>query len=84
MIWVVVTGVVLLLMAGPLRRGFFATWRTVVPVVLGGLVGLVLSSIFVKSGAPAWMMVVAPAIGALAIGSAGRRSLHDNFPPGDE
>lgn len=81
----VITIVVALLLMGPLRRRLLypllLAWRTAVPVAGGFVAGVLLASMFVNLGGPAWMLIFGPLVAALAIGSAGRQWFHDNFPP---
>lgn len=78
MIWLLIAVGVVLLMAGPLRKRFLAAWRFTLPAVASGILGFVLAGMFVKAGAPAWMMIVGPVIAALMIGGAGKKWFDDN------
>jgi hypothetical protein len=73
--------VVLLLIAGPLRKPLLASWRTTLPVIAGGFLGFSFAVVFVRFGAPAWTLILGPLAGVLIIGSEGRKWFHDNFPP---
>jgi len=73
--------VLALLIVGPLRKWLLSSWRTIVPVLAGGLVGFVIAVKLVSSGAPAWMLVFGPLAGVFLIGSEGRNWLYDSFPP---
>ena len=77
MIWLLVIVGVLLLLVGPLRRRVLAHWRIVVPLVVGGVLGLILVNKFMASSAPGWLFIVGPIFGGLIIGGACRDFLNE-------
>ena len=72
---------VLLLLVGPLRRPFFSAWRLSLPLVGGAVVGGLIACYMVKQGAPTWIMLVGPVLGAVALGGAAKELLDDVFGP---
>jgi hypothetical protein len=81
---IILLAAIVLLLLGPLRRRLLfpfltAWWRTVIPLVAGGIVGHVVVSRFMR-GAPPWMMLVGPFMGAFGIGGAIRELLANTFP----
>ena len=83
MIWVFLI-IATLLLIGPFRKGFVLSWRTVLPLTGGGIVGFILAAMFASLGGPAWLMFFGPITGALMIGATGRQWFYENFPPGKE
>ena len=73
--------VVLLLIAGPLRRPFFSAWRFTVPATIGAVIGLVLGCLYIGFGAPWWMVIAGPLLFGFGLGSAGREWLDENIKP---
>ncbi len=81
MMWILITAAVLLLMliAGPLRKPMFSVWRMTFPLIIGGIVGFVIVNKFM-SGAPAWMKIAGQVMAAFMIGGAIRELLATVFP----
>jgi hypothetical protein len=81
MSWLIII-VILLLTVGPLWRPLLSSWRTVLPVATGALVGWWASLLFLSYMYSGPVLLAGPVLGALMIGSAGRAWLYENFPPG--
>jgi hypothetical protein len=79
MIWLPLAFLVLVIIAGPLRRRFLAAWHFTLPATAGFAVGIALGCFLVRFGLPAWVMLFAPAAGTAIVGSAGKAWLDDNF-----
>ena len=71
----------LLLLIGSTRRRILAAWRLIVPLAIGGMVGLPVARMLVNSGAPPWMMIVGPICAAFMIGGALNQGLDEILGP---
>ena len=78
-IWVLIIGVVLFLLVGPLRRLFFAAWRFTFPSFVGATLAMLVSAKIVNAGAPALIMFIAPIMAFFMIGAAGKQWLDSNL-----
>ena len=70
-----------LLLVGPLRPAYLATWRLTVPVTMGAVIGLVLACLYIRFGGPWWMVIAGPLLFGFGLGSLGRQWLDDNLKP---
>jgi len=57
--------VVLLLVAGPLRKKVLASWRLVAGLVVGITTGLFIAGWMVSNGSPPWMLPVGVLFGCI-------------------
>jgi len=73
--------VVVLFLTGPLRKPLLSSWRTVLPVIIGTIVGWWAAPLFLGYVYSGPVLLIGPVLGALMIGSAGRAWLYENFPP---
>jgi hypothetical protein len=71
--------VALLLLLGPLRRGFFRNWRFTLPACLTGAVAWVLVSGAKQPGDPWWMPWAVAFFAGLGAGAAGKEWLDQVF-----
>jgi len=84
MLKILLTGFVLVLFVGVIRRWFFSgAWRLIVPLVCGFLFGVPLAAKFTPAGAPEIMKIITPIFGSLIIASAVKVGLDEILgPPG--
>ena len=71
MFWLAIGLLTLALLVAPLRRGLLGAWRITVPLVVGGLAGLLLTAHVVANlGFPPWIVLFAvPLLAVWAIGA---------------
>ncbi len=79
MVWILLIAFLILLVTGPMRRPIILAWRSLVPLILGGIVGHIVVTRFMP-GAPPWMTIVGPAMSAFMIGGAISELLATVFP----
>ena len=64
----IIVVVVLLLLAGPLRKWMLAHWTLVVGLAIGSVVGFYISAMMVRLSGPAWLLIAGPVMGAAVVG----------------
>lgn len=71
MFWMALVVLTVVLLIAPLRRAFLGAWRVTVPLVVGGLAGLLLTAHVVANlGFPPWIVLFAvPLLAVWAIGA---------------
>lgn len=71
MFWLAIAILTLVLLVAPLRRAFLRAWPITVPLVVGGLGGLLLAEYVVANlGFPPWIVLFAvPLLAVWAIGA---------------
>jgi len=79
--WILILGMPLLLLIGPLRKTFLTTWRFMVPAFAGFVSGLILAEKLVGVGAPSLVLIIFPLVFAAAIGSSCAPWFYHQFPP---
>jgi hypothetical protein len=72
---------ILLLLAGRLRRLFFAAWRFTFPGLAGAVLALLMSARVVSLGAPKMIVFIAPVMAFFMIGAAGKQWFDSNLGP---
>jgi len=79
---ILLIGITLLLFVGAIRKWFFAgTWRLIVPLIAGCLIGVPLARRVVGFGAPPEVMIIAPIFASLIIAGVLKTALDDVWKP---
>jgi len=85
MFWLAIGILTVVLLIAPLRRAFLGAWRVTVPLVVGGLGGLLLAEYVVANlGFPPWIVLFAvPLLASAAFGAFGEMLGMGTRRPGD-
>jgi hypothetical protein len=84
MLWWVLLGLVVVLLFAPLRKAFFGSWRSTVPLVVSLIVGVEVGSFLVGFGLPPYVLLLAPVAAVLVVAPALRAWLSQNISPENE
>jgi len=82
MLKILLTGFVLVLFVGVIRRWFFSgAWRLIVPLVCGFVFGVPLAAKVTPAGAPEIVKIVMPIFGSLIIAGVVKTGLDEILRP---